>query len=99
MLRPTSSFRSAWDYSNFGLTEAAVAAARAAGYTWEDAAEARLYTRVGMTSTSSRHRDFLRHDNRASLHVPFNGELKALTTRNPDPQSPVSYTHLRAHET
>ena len=88
-LRPTSSFRSAWDYSNFGLTEAAVAAARAAGYTWEDAAEARLYTRVGMTSTSSRHRDFLRHDNRASLHVPFNGELKALTTRNPDPQSPA----------
>ena len=88
-LKPTSSFRSAFDYSNFGLTAGGVAAAKAAGHTWEDAAEARLYSRLGMTSTSSRHRDFLSRDDRASLHVPVDGEWKALTTRDPDPQSPA----------
>ena len=88
-LKPTSSFRSAFDYSNFGLTAGGVAAAKAAGHTWEDAAEGLLYSRLGMTSTSSRHRDFLNRNDRASLHVPVDGEWKALTTRDPDPQSPA----------
>ena len=88
-LKPTSSFRSAFDYSNFGLTEGAVAAASVAGHSWEDAAETRLYAPLGMTSTSSRHRDFLRRENRASLHVPLDGRWQSLTTRNPDPQSPA----------
>lgn len=88
-LKPTSSFRSAFDYSNFGLTAGGEAAAKAAGHTWEDVAETRLYSRLGMTSTSSRHRDFLSRDDRASLHVPVDGEWRALTTRDPDPQSPA----------
>ena len=39
-LKPASSFRSAYTYSNFGLTEGALAAARAIGLDWEDAARA-----------------------------------------------------------
>src|SRR5262245_59911001 len=87
--KPASSFRSAYAYSNFGLTAGAVAAARAAGLTWEDAAEARLYARLGMTSTSSRHDDFLSRPNRSSLHVRVGGAWTALATRNPDGQSPA----------
>ncbi len=88
-LKPTSSFRSAYAYSNFGLTEGAVAAARAAGKTWEEVSEEKLYSPLGMSSTSSRHADFLKHDNRASLHVMFDGKWTALVKRNPDPQSPA----------
>jgi len=88
-LKPKSSFRAAYNYSNFGLTAGAVAAAKAAGDTWEDAAEGRLYARLGMTFTSSRHRDFLGRADRASLHVPIDGAWKALTTRDPEPQSPA----------
>jgi CubicO group peptidase (beta-lactamase class C family) len=88
-LKPARSFRSGFDYSNFGLTAGGEAAAKAAGYTWEDAADARLYSRLHMTSTSSRYSDFLAHDDRSSLHAPVAGEWKALTTRNPDPQSPA----------
>src|SRR5437588_514926 len=33
-LKPASSFRSAYAYSNFGLTEGAAAAAKAAGMSW-----------------------------------------------------------------
>ena len=88
-LKPASSFRSAYAYSNFGITQGALAAAKAAGLSWEEAAEARLYKRLGMASTSSRHSDFLARTNRASLHVRFNGAWTALATRDPDGQSPA----------
>ena len=88
-LKPASSFRSAYAYSNFGITEGALAAAKAAGLAWEVAAETRLYKRLGMASTSSRHSDFLARTNRASLHVRFNGAWTPLATRDPDGQSPA----------
>lgn len=88
-VKPSSSFRSGWSYSNFGLTEGGVAAAKAAGMSWEDAAEARLYKPLGMTSTSSRYADFLKRPNRAELHVRIDGKWKAIVKRDPDPQSPA----------
>src|SRR6478609_4679300 len=57
--RPNSSFRSGYAYTNFGITEAAVAAVKPYGLTWEDACEQKLYKPLGMNSTSSRHADFL----------------------------------------
>jgi CubicO group peptidase (beta-lactamase class C family) len=42
-----------------------------------------------MTSTSSRHSDFLARGNRASLHARQGGAWAALATRNPDGQSPA----------
>src|SRR6266567_561808 len=70
--KPASSFRSRYAYTNFGLTEAAVAAARAYGESWEDASADLLYKPLGMTSTSSRHSDYLAAANRAHLHVQEN---------------------------
>lgn len=86
---PSSSFRAGYSYSNFGLTEGGVAAARAAGLGWENAAEQKLYRPLGMTSTSSRHADFLAHANRASLHVRIGGSWTAAVERNPDAQAPA----------
>ena len=45
----SSSFRAGYSYSNSGLTEGAVAAARAATTTWEDAAEQKLFRPLGIT--------------------------------------------------
>lgn len=42
-LKPASSFRSAYAYSNFGLTEGAVAAAKPTGKPWEEVSNERLY--------------------------------------------------------
>ena len=56
---PDSSFRSHYAYTNFGLTAAAVAAAKAYGMEWETASEGKLYKPLGMTSTGSRHSDFV----------------------------------------
>ncbi|HET7716221.1 MAG TPA: serine hydrolase [Bauldia sp.] len=89
LVPPESSFRSGYSYSNFGITAGAVAAAAGAGYVWEEAAEEKLYEPLGMTSTSSRHSDFLTRANRAALHVMVGDAWTAKVTRDPDAQSPA----------
>src|SRR5215471_3620686 len=86
---PSSSFRASYAYSNFGLTEGAVAAARAAGLSWEDAADTKLFKPLGMASTSARYADFLRQSERAALHIKRDGRWQALLTRNADAQAPA----------
>ncbi|GGO41358.1 serine hydrolase [Deinococcus humi] len=88
-IEPASSLRANYAYSNFGLTEGGVAAARAIGKTWEDAAAELLYRPLGMTATSSRFKDYATADNRALLHVGKVGAWKASFTRQPDAQSPA----------
>jgi CubicO group peptidase (beta-lactamase class C family) len=49
-LKPASSFRSQYAYSNFGLTAGGLAAARAVGRTWEEAAAETLFKPLGMSA-------------------------------------------------
>ncbi|RUT96087.1 DUF3471 domain-containing protein, partial [Mesorhizobium sp. USDA-HM6] len=86
---PSSSFRAGYSYSNFGLTEGAVAAARPTGKSWEEVTEEKLYGPLGMASTSSRYADFVKHDNRAELHVKVDGAWAAKVKRYPDAQAPA----------
>jgi CubicO group peptidase (beta-lactamase class C family) len=88
-LKPASSFRSRYAYTNFGYTAAAVAAARAAGKSWEDLAADKLYRPLGMKSSSSRFADYAAADNRARLHVRVEGKWVARYVRDPDAQSPA----------
>ena len=94
LAKPAYGFRDGYSYSNFGLTEGAVAAARVAGLGWAEASEEKLYKPLGMTATSSRYRDFMSRPNRASLHVPIDGRVgdgswASFTQRNPDTQAPA----------
>jgi CubicO group peptidase (beta-lactamase class C family) len=66
-------FRAQYAYGNFGLTAAAVAAARAAGKSWEDLAVETLYRPLGMGHTSSRYADYLAAPDRAAGHVRVDG--------------------------
>ena len=86
---PDSSFRSHYAYTNFGLTEAAVAAAEASGMSWEDLSAQRLYRPLGMKNTSSRYTDFTAAANRAHGHVRIDGKWVAKYSRDPDAQSPA----------
>jgi CubicO group peptidase (beta-lactamase class C family) len=86
---PASSFRAGYSYSNFGLTEAAVAAAMPTGKPWETVADEMLFRPLGMTATSARHADFLAHPDRAELHVRIDGAWTALAKRDPDAQAPA----------
>lgn len=72
-LAQSGSFRASYEYSNFGMTAGGVAAASAAGRSWAELSEERLYQPFGMTSTSSRYEDFVGEGNRAHLHILVNG--------------------------
>jgi CubicO group peptidase (beta-lactamase class C family) len=89
LAKPAYSFRNGYSYSNFGLTEGAVAAARFSGRSWEETCEEKLYKPLGMNSTSSRYRDFMSQANRAALHVRVDGEWASFTRRNADAQAPA----------
>jgi CubicO group peptidase (beta-lactamase class C family) len=86
---PASSFRSHYAYTNLGITEGAVAAAKAHGLDWEKASEEKLYRPLGMASTSSRYADFMARKNKALGHVLVDGKWVQKFKRDPDAQSPA----------
>jgi CubicO group peptidase (beta-lactamase class C family) len=56
---------------------------------WEDLCQQRLYGPLGMTSTSSKHDDFVAQTNHAELHIQVDGTWVQKLQRQPDPQSPA----------
>ncbi|WP_040778948.1 serine hydrolase [Nocardia pneumoniae] len=89
-LLPLGAFRDSYEYTNFGLTAAAVAVASAAGTDWETLSEQTIYDPLGMDSTSSRYADFIARANRAEGHVLVDGKYAvANPPRQPDAQSPA----------
>jgi CubicO group peptidase (beta-lactamase class C family) len=98
-LEPAYSFREGYEYTNFGLTAAAVAVAQVVGTTWEDLSAERLYTPLGMTHTSSRFADYMAEPNRAVPHVK-DGDAWVVTPtqRDPDAQSPAGGVSSNARE-
>ena len=98
LAKPAYGFRNGYSYSNFGLTEGAVAAARFSGRSWEEASEETLYKPLGMNSTSSRYRDFMNQPNRAALHVRVDGEWASFTRRNADAQAPAGGASSNARD-
>jgi CubicO group peptidase (beta-lactamase class C family) len=82
-------FRNGYQYSDFGLTEGGVAAAKAAGEEWATLANRRLFEPLGMMETSMRYADFTTRANRAHLHVLVNNQWTPLLTRDADAQAPA----------
>src|SRR5215210_1728289 len=98
-LEPAYSFREGYEYTNFGLTAAAVAVAQVAGMSWEDLSAERLYAPLGMTHTSSRFADYIAEPNRAVPHIK-DGDAWVVTPmqREPDAQSPAGGVSSNARE-
>src|ERR1700733_11278423 len=96
--KPESSFRSHYAYTNFGMTEAGVAAVKAYNLTWENASEQKLYGPLGMNSTSSRYADFVARTNKALGHVLENGKWVQKYKRDPDSESPAGGASSSAND-
>jgi CubicO group peptidase (beta-lactamase class C family) len=82
-------FRQTYHYSNFGLTEAAIAATLKTGKTWEDLSEQQLYSKIGVRSTSSRYTDYDNNPNKAALHYLRDGMYKNWFVREADAEAPA----------
>lgn len=87
--QPLDPFRTTYNYANFGMTAGAEAVAAAADVDWETLSQQALYEPLGMNSTSSRHADYLAHENRALLHAFVDGSFQPLYDRDADAQSPA----------
>ncbi len=87
--KPSSSFRSHYEYTNFGITEGAVAAGKPYGLTWEDASEQKLFRPMGMNSTSARYSDFMARTDKALGHMMVDNKWVHKEQRQPDAQSPA----------
>lgn len=82
-------FRKTYAYSNFGFTAGAIAAAVKLNKPWETIAEEQLYSRLGMTSTSSRFSDYEDRPNKAAMHIFLNGEPVNRFVRQADAEAPA----------
>lgn len=89
LITPGGPFRASYAYTNFGLTAAAEAAARAAKASWEAISVERLYRPLGMSRTSSRFADYIDAPDRAFPHIKRDGAWKVGPPRQPDAQSPA----------
>ena len=95
---PLHRFRDNYDYTNFGLTAAAVAVAETVGTDWDRLSEEVLYRPLGMTRTSSRFADYVARDNRAVPHVKIGGKWEARYQRQPDAQTPAGGVSSTAND-
>jgi CubicO group peptidase (beta-lactamase class C family) len=87
---PLTPIRTEYAYTNYGLTAAALAVAKAAGTPWADLSQRTLYGPLGMRSTSSRFADYERARDRAWPHVLRNGRWVAVKAPfDPDRESPA----------
>ena len=80
-------FRSAYEYTNFGLTAAAVSAAAAAGKDWATVADTVLFAPLGMSATSYRYSDFVAQADRAAMHVRIDGKWYQKYSRDADAEA------------
>ncbi|MDF9752767.1 serine hydrolase [Arthrobacter sp. ES3-54] len=97
--QPLDSFRASYNYSNFGYTAGALAAADAMKLPWADLAEEVLFKPLGMTSTSYRHADYEKASNRALIHVPAgNKSWVAKYSRDADAEAPAGGASSSVHD-
>ncbi len=87
---PLAPFRSTYAYTNYGLTAGGVAVAKAAGTSWRKLSQQVLYDPLGMTSTTSSYRAWLRDPDRAIGHRPVDGTwIVSPEQQDADPEAPA----------
>ena len=85
----TGIFKKTYAYTNFGLTEGAIAPSLKVGQPWEDIAKERLFQRLGMSRSSYRFSDYQDALNKAALHVFENGTAVNRYVRDADAEAPA----------
>lgn len=93
---PLTPLRTHYAYTNFGLTAAGIAVARAAGMSWAQLCSELLFQPAGMDHSSMLFSAYESSPLRAWGHVQQNGVWKA-AVRDPDAQAPAGGVSSTAH--
>jgi CubicO group peptidase (beta-lactamase class C family) len=88
-LEQARGFREGYDYNNIMFMVAGEVAAAAAGKSWDDFVETRIFQPLGMTRTTSRHAVVQSRDNVSSSHIRSDGKIIVMDRRNYDALGPA----------
>lgn len=88
-LEPVSDFRTKFEYQNVMYLLAGEAAARAAGKSWPDLIEERIFNPLEMNSSSARFDDYVNAKDRISNHAEKNGTFTVVDPLDYDALAPA----------
>ncbi|MGH7458496.1 MAG: serine hydrolase [Longimicrobiaceae bacterium] len=97
-LEPNSSFRSEFGYQNIMFLAAGEAVAAAAGESWDDVIEQRIFRPLGMTTSNTSTRQLPVDGNVATPHLYDDGELVPVAWHNIDNMAPAGSINSSALE-
>src|SRR5207253_9570747 len=81
--KPSTSFRSTWEYSNVPFTTAGVIGGKLAGSDWQTATPKRIFEPLGMTATSCTAREAIAAADHATPHyLGFDKTISAIQWDN-----------------
>jgi CubicO group peptidase (beta-lactamase class C family) len=88
-LKPTSSFRSKFEYQNLAYLAAGQLSAAKEGKSWDDIIRDRFLQPLGMTATSTRLAELSRVDNKATPHARIAGKVEPVPWMVVDHMAPA----------
>ncbi len=88
-LKPTRSFRGAWQYQNLMFLTAGEVVRVASGKSWDDFVAERIFTPLGMSRSVTSTTELPHLDNVASPHVPVDGAPTPVIHKNIDNVGPA----------
>lgn len=83
-LKPASTFRSAYGYSNYGFLTAGEIVAKVSGVSWDEFVRSHFFQPLGMTRTSTSVTALARMDNVAMPHTKIDDSIVVVPYRNVD---------------
>jgi CubicO group peptidase (beta-lactamase class C family) len=95
-VKPASSFRSRFGYQNIMYLAAGQIVARVTGKSWDDFVRERIFTPLGMSSSSTSIRAFAGQKNIATPHARVEGKVQAIPWRNVDNIAPAGSINSNA---
>jgi CubicO group peptidase (beta-lactamase class C family) len=88
-IRPATSFRSAYAYDNVLYLVAGEVIERVSGMPWEQFVESRILTKVGMSTSTTRHSDAMKGGNVATPHAEVEGRVRPIVPFGSDNTNPA----------
>lgn len=95
-LKPTSSFRTRFQYQNLMFITAGEVAHAASGQSWDDLVKTRIFGPLGMTASNTSVRDLAGRPDVATPHAELGGEVKTIPYRNIDNAGPAGSINSNA---
>jgi CubicO group peptidase (beta-lactamase class C family) len=95
-LKPSTSFRTRFQYQNLMFITAGEVAHAVTGQSWDDLIKTRIFGPLGMTSSNTSVKDLAGRPNVATPHAELDGVVKAIPFRNIDNAGPAGSINSNA---